>query len=50
VTVDELVIAVEITLSRLPLDACPALDADQNMVVAIDEPVAAVAHALGGCE
>jgi hypothetical protein len=50
VTVDELVIAVEITLSRLALDACPALDADQNTTVTIDEPVAAVTHALGGCD
>jgi hypothetical protein len=50
VTVDELVIAVEITLSRLGLDACPALDADQSNVVTIDEPVAAVAHAIRGCD
>jgi hypothetical protein len=50
VTVDELVIAVEITLSRLPLEACPALDTDQSSAVTIDEPVAAVAHALGGCD
>lgn len=50
VTVDELVIAVEITLGQLGLDACPALDADQNTVVTVDEPVAAVAQAIHGCE
>jgi subtilisin-like proprotein convertase family protein len=50
VTVDELVIAVEITLSRLGLDACPALDANQNAEVTVDEPVAAIAHAIGGCD
>lgn len=50
VTVDELVVAVEITLSRLGMGACPALDADGNDVVTIDEPVAAVFHAVSGCD
>jgi hypothetical protein len=50
VTVDELVTALEVTLSRLGLGACPALDGDRNGVVTVNEPVAAVAHAIRGCE
>jgi hypothetical protein len=50
VTVDELVIAVEVALGHLGLEACPALDGDQSTVITVDEPVAAVAHAIRGCE
>jgi len=45
-----LVLAVEIALSHLGLGACPALDADRDGDVTIDEPVAAVSHAVNGCD
>jgi len=49
VTVDEIVIAVNIALDRLPLDACPAADLDGDFTVTVDELVAAVNAALMGC-
>ncbi len=49
VTIDELILATDIALGHAPLADCLLLDHDGNGTVTIDEPVAAVAAALGGC-
>jgi len=49
VTVDELVMGVTIALQRLPLDACPDLDTNDDDLVTVDELVAAIENAVGGC-
>lgn len=49
VTVEELVLAVGISLGRQPIAACAAADADGNGVVSVDELVSAVHAALGAC-
>src|SRR5690349_14161217 len=49
VTVDEVVIGVNIALGTLAVDACTALDADANGQVSVDELVTAVNRILDGC-
>ncbi|MBI4515694.1 MAG: right-handed parallel beta-helix repeat-containing protein [Deltaproteobacteria bacterium] len=49
VTVDELVVGVNITLGLLPLTAGPLFDADNSGDVTVDELVRAVSYALEGC-
>ncbi|HEY0300524.1 MAG TPA: hypothetical protein VGC36_04285, partial [Rhizomicrobium sp.] len=49
VTVDELVLAVNIALGSLPSSACDVLDANENGQVSIDEIISAVTAALNGC-
>ena len=49
VTVDELLIGVNITLGTLPLDACAAFDANHDTTVTVDELLAAVNLTLSGC-
>ena len=49
VTVDELVLGVNIALGTAQLAACPLLDADASQDVTIDELIAAVNSALNGC-
>jgi hypothetical protein len=49
VTVDELIIGVNIALGARPASECAALDLDRNELVTVDELVAAVNAALGGC-
>jgi hypothetical protein len=49
VHVDELVVGVAMALGRQPFSACPAIDADGNGSIAVNEIVAAVAASLGGC-
>jgi hypothetical protein len=49
VTVDELLIGVNIALEATALDACVALDRNEDAMVSIDEITAAVTHGLSGC-
>src|ERR1700687_4124972 len=49
VTIDELLIGVNIALGRATLDACPVLDANGDGNVTIDELLQAVNAALTGC-
>ena len=49
VTVDELVKAVNVSLGKTTLSACPAADRDGDGRVGIDELVTAVDRSLNGC-
>jgi hypothetical protein len=49
VTVDELVLGIDVALALVPLDECDALDDHRNDQITIDEVVLAVASALFGC-
>lgn len=49
VTVDELLIGVNIALGSATLGACPAFDLDGNGAVSVDDIIAAVDRALNGC-
>ena len=49
VTVDELVIGVNVALGNLQLALCPAFDRDHNNKVTVDELVLGVNAALNGC-
>jgi len=49
VTVDEILIGVNIAQGAQVLDACPAFDANGDEQVAIDDILAAVTAALNGC-
>ena len=48
-TVDELIVGVNLFLEELPLDACPAFDVNGDGVVLVNEFVTAVNSALGPC-
>jgi cysteine-rich repeat protein len=49
VTVDELIVGVQIALGRADVQACAAVDADADGAVTIPELVTAVDDALDGC-
>src|SRR5262249_10538905 len=49
VTVNELVLGVNIALDNAPLDQCQAFDTDGSGDVTINEIIAAVSSALNGC-
>jgi Ca2+-binding EF-hand superfamily protein len=49
VSINELVLAVNISLGAPPLSACRAIDRNQSGTVTIDELVAAVNSAANGC-
>ena len=49
VTIDELILLVNIALDALPVSSCRAGDLDNNDAIAINELVTAVNSALGGC-
>ncbi|MBI3783286.1 MAG: hypothetical protein HY270_07780 [Deltaproteobacteria bacterium] len=49
VTVDELVVGVNIALGNAMLDACPAFDSNHDDSVTIDELISAVKFALNEC-
>jgi cysteine-rich repeat protein len=49
VTINELIIGVNIALGTLPIDRCRAFDASGNGGVEINELIAAVNNALDGC-
>jgi hypothetical protein len=46
VTINELIIGVNIALGNLPIASCPAFDTDRNGQVSIDELIQAVNNAL----
>jgi hypothetical protein len=49
VSVDELVLAVNLALGSQPAGRCPAADGDGDLQVTVAELIAAVNRALGGC-
>jgi hypothetical protein len=49
VSIDELVRAVAIALSRLPSSTCIALDDSADGMVSLDEVVGAVKNGMRGC-
>lgn len=49
VTVDDILIAVAISIGQTPLSACPAADANGDGEVTVDDVIAAVNAALFGC-
>lgn len=49
VTVDELLVGVNVALGEAMLSTCEAMDADGDGVVTVSDLVAAVEHALAGC-
>jgi hypothetical protein len=49
VTVDELVLGVNIALERQDIDLCRPFDPSQNGKVEVNELVQGVNNALGGC-
>jgi hypothetical protein len=49
VTVNELVLGVNIALQRSPISACPAFDVDRSGVLAVNELVQGVNAAVAGC-
>jgi hypothetical protein len=50
VSINELVLGVNISGGTLPVTACPAADRNRGGTVTIDELVAAVRNAAGGCQ
>ena len=50
VTVDEILLLVNVALGNMPLQACASADTDGSGVIEITEILAAVNHALFGCE
>jgi len=49
VSIDELVIGINIATDLSPLEGCPALDANDDGAVSIDELLISVENALDGC-
>ena len=49
VTVNELILGVNIALGSQPASVCTAMDTDGNGMVTINELIAAVTRALNGC-
>ena len=49
VSINELIVMVNIALGSAPVSDCPAGDADGNGVISINEVIAAVNAALNGC-
>src|SRR5262245_27339011 len=49
VTVDEIIVGLNIALGQLPLNQCTAFDEDASGTVTVDEVVKCVTNALQGC-
>jgi len=49
VTINELILAVNIALGDAPISACPAIDANHSGEVTIEELILAIANAQRGC-
>ena len=50
ITVDEILIGVNVALGLTPMSTCPPFDADASGTLTVDELVSAVDGALRGCE
>jgi len=50
VTVDEMIMGVNIALSTMPLDECARIDVNGDGSVSVEEIIVGVNNALGGCE
>jgi len=50
VTIDELLVAVNITLAQQQLSACPSVDRNGSGEVTIDELIHAIVNALTDCQ
>src|SRR5436309_1345769 len=50
VTVNELIVGVNIALGNSPVSACPVFDQDNSGEVTVDELLKAVNNALNGCQ
>ena len=50
VTIDELLVLINIDLGNQPVSACRAGDANHDGQITIDEILTAVNNALNGCE
>lgn len=49
VTVNEIIVGLNIALGTLPVDTCPTIDAGKDGRVMVDELLSAVTNALTGC-
>lgn len=49
VTVDEILLGVNIALGTMPIDQCGTFDSNGDQQVTVDEIITAVNHALNGC-
>jgi hypothetical protein len=49
VTVDEVILGVNIALGTTSIDVCPAMDTSGDGMVTVDEVITAVNSALDGC-
>jgi hypothetical protein len=49
VTINELIVGVNIALGATAVAQCPSFDGDHSASVTINELIVAVAHALNGC-
>src|SRR5262249_22230811 len=49
VTINELILAVNIALGLEPISACPAIDANHSREVTIEELIRPIANAQNGC-
>ena len=49
-TVNELIVGVNIALETLPVDECTALDVNADGAVTVNELVQGVTNALEGCQ
>jgi hypothetical protein len=49
VTINELLLMVNVALDQAQVSECSAGDRDQNDAITIDEILVAVDHALAGC-
>jgi len=50
VTIDELMVGIDIALGRRPLGECPNMDGDNDGHVTVDDLTKAVNNALNGCD
>jgi hypothetical protein len=50
VTIDELLIGVNLALSEAAPKACPAFDANLDGLITVDELIEATSRALNGCD
>jgi len=49
VTIDELILAINVVLGEASLDRCTSLDVNGDGVITVDEVILAITQALEGC-